>query len=142
MKRIFNGKYKITQTYHDRHKGLDVVGLSDKNVRSPIDGVVRSSTLITDHGNLTWEWGNYVRVDDADGNKLYFCHLAARFVKVGQKVKVGDPLGIMGNTGKSFGAHCHFEVRTQANIHKNPADYLGVPNEKTTYEWIKTKSGW
>lgn len=142
MKRIFKNNYKVTQRYSTSHGGLDIVGIDDTNLISPVDGVVKSSTIITDKTNLTWEWGNYVRVDDYNGNRYYFCHLKSRAVKVGDSVKVGDRLGVMGNTGKSFGAHCHFETRTKSNTRTNPANFLEIPNTEATYKWEKTDNGW
>ena len=49
-------------------------------------------------------------------NYLYFCHNARNLVSVGQRVKSGDALAVMGNTGNAAlasppFAHCHFEVR-------------------------------
>ena len=143
MKKIFKGDFKVTQGYSATHGGIDIVGSEDIEVISPVDGVVKSSTIITDKGNLTWEWGNYIRVDDEKGNRYYFCHLKSRSVKVGDKIKTGDVLGVMGNTGKSFGAHCHFETRTKGNYRTNPCDFLELPNEERTYllknNWIKLK---
>lgn len=141
MKRIFKGDFKVTQIYNSKHGGIDIVGMSDKNVICPVEGTVRSSTIIMDKSNLTWEWGNYVRVDDKSGNRYYFCHLKSRKVFVGDKVKPGEVIGIMGNTGKSFGAHCHFETRTKNNQRTNPADFLELPNEKGVYKWNKGKYG-
>lgn len=142
MRRIFDGNFKVTQGFSATHGGMDIVGLSSKNIVSPIKGTVKSSTIITDKSNLTWEWGNYVRVDDAEGNRYFFCHMDSRAVKVGDKVQVGTKLGVMGNTGKSFGAHCHFEVRTPNNIRMNPAKFLGIPNTSAVYKWEKTSKGW
>lgn len=142
MRRIFAGNYKITQGYGSTHGGMDIVGLSSKNIISPVDGVVKSSTIITNKNNLTWEWGNYVRVDDAAGNRYYFCHMASRAVSVGQRVQVGTKLGVMGNTGLSYGAHCHFETRTKENIRTNPASFLGIPNTPAIYKWVQTAKGW
>ena len=106
MKRIFADNYKVTQNYHNGHGGLDIVGISSKNIISPVDGVVKSSTMVPkSSGDITWEWGNYVRVDDASGTRYFFCHMAFRAVSVGQRVSIGDRLGIMGSTGKSDGAH-------------------------------------
>lgn len=143
MKKIFKGDFKVTQGYSATHGGIDIVGFEDIEVISPVDGVVKSSTIITDKGNLTWEWGNYIRVDDEKGNRYYFCHLKSRNVKVGDKIKTGDVLGVMGNTGKSFGAHCHFETRTKGNFRTNPCDFLEIPNEEKSYllknNWIKLK---
>ena len=132
---------KVTLTSHfgwrtlngqrDYHKGVDLSG-TDKALVAPCDGVIGSSTIITDKSNLTWQWGNYIRIDTADGLKIFMCHMAARKVKVGQKVKAGDVVGIEGNTGYSFGSHCHFEVRKNGES-VDPTPYLGIPNEWGQY---------
>lgn len=142
---IFRGRNRVTSGYRlpDRpgHNGLDIVGDDSHDVLCPVSGTVKSSTIITDKSNSTWEWGNYVRVDDADGNRLFFCHLDSRAVKVGQKVNPGDKLGVMGNTGYSFGAHTHFEVRkSDGKTTLDPAAYLGIPNARGTYS--EGKTGW
>lgn len=144
---IFDGRNRVTSGYRTKdrpdHTGIDIVGDDSKIIRSPIDGVVKSSTIITDKSNPTWEWGNYVRVDDSKGNRYYFCHMSSRSVKVGDKVKVGTPLGIMGNTGYSIGAHTHFEIRKADNKTRiNPAEFLGIPNVKGTYTDSKLNDGW
>lgn len=152
MKFLFSGRNRITSGFRlpDRpgHNGLDIVGEDSRDIRCPADGVVMSSAIITDRSNLTWEWGNYVRVDDAKGNRLYFCHMESRAVKAGQRVRAGDKLGVMGNTGYSFGAHTHFEVRKADNrTRMDPAAYLGIPNAKGTYTegktgWVQASSAW
>lgn len=133
---------KVTLTSHfgwrmlngqrDYHKGVDLSG-TDKTLVAPCDGVIGSSTIITDKSNLTWQWGNYIRIDTADGLKIFMCHMASRKVKVGQKVKAGDVIGIEGNTGYSFGSHCHFEVRKNGES-VDPTPYLGIPNEWGQYD--------
>lgn len=133
---------KVTLTSHfgwrtlngqrDYHKGVDLSG-TDKTLVAPCDGVIGSSTIVTDKSNLTWQWGNYIRIDTPDGLKIFMCHMAARKVKVGQKVKAGDVVGIEGNTGYSFGSHCHFEVRKNGES-VDPTPYLGIPNEWGQYD--------
>jgi murein DD-endopeptidase MepM/ murein hydrolase activator NlpD len=133
-------KYRVTSPYGQRtlngasqfHGGVDLVGVGGTAVCSVCDGKVVSSTIITDKNNLTWQWGNYVCVDDGKGKRIYYCHLNSRAVKVGDTVKKGQRIGIMGNTGYSFGAHLHFEVR-QNNKAINAADYLGIPNKTGSY---------
>ncbi len=133
---IYKGEYKITSPYGPRnlngdnrfHKGVDFVG-TDKTIIAPCDGIIQRSTIITDKSNPTWEWGNYVRLDTEDKHLLYFCHLSKRLVTVGQKVKKGDIIGIEGNTGYSFGSHCHFEVRTKDNASIDPISYLNSINK-------------
>lgn len=148
LKLPYNGRVNLTSPYGNRvlngvpgwHAGIDLVGLDEKIIRAPCDGVIGVSTMIpqaTDK-TLTWQWGNYVRLDCADGMKIYMCHMDRRIAVAGQAVKVGDPLGIEGNTGYSFGSHCHFEVRpagTSSGV--DPTPYLGIKNAAGTYENAK-----
>lgn len=138
-----NGACRISSPYGNRilngvpgwHNGVDLVGLNgDRVLVAPCNGIIHSSTMIPkNEQDDTWEWGNYIRLDTEDGYNVFMCHMAERRVKVGQKVKAGDVVGIQGNTGYSFGEHCHFEVRKQgATI--NPAAWLGIPNEVGTYQ--------
>lgn len=133
------------------HGGIDLEALDDETIYMPsykgksIFGTVTRARIVTDKSNATWEWGYYVCVQldtnqtpDAV-NYLYFCHCAKLLVKAGQKVKSGDALAVMGNTGNAALAdppykHCHFEVRATA-IGKglDPTAYAGCPNEVGTY---------
>lgn len=153
MKTIFKGsRFRLTSGYRTKdrpdHNGVDLVGVDSDVVISPVEGTVVVSTIVTDKSDLTWEWGNFVRVDDSDGNRYFFCHLDSRKVKAGQKVTVGTELGIMGNTGYSFGKHTHFEIRRADNITRiDPAVFLGIPNAQGEYTvapdgWVKTGSKW
>lgn len=137
---IYSGIYKVTSPFGQRilngqtddHKGIDVVGITNKTITAVAPGVVGASTIITDRSNRTWEWGNYVRIDGDDGLSYYYCHMDRRLVVPGQRVKAGDHIGIEGNTGYSFGRHCHFEVRRNG-VSINPAPVLGIPNANGTY---------
>ena len=138
---IYNGKIRVTSPFGPRtlngqpddHRGIDVVGITDKYVCAVVSGRVAASMIVTDKSDRTWEWGNYVRVDGDDGMRYYYCHLSERLVTVGRRVKAGDYLGIEGNTGYSFGTHCHFEVRDRAGNSVNPSTFLGIPNACGTY---------
>ena len=138
---IYSGKYKVTSPFGERvlngvrenHKGIDVVSLGSKYVCAVVPGVVMVSQIVKDKTNRTWEWGNYVCVLGDDGMYYYYCHMAQRLVDVGKRVSVGDHLGVEGNTGYSFGNHCHFEVRNGANVSVNPAPYLGIENAIGVY---------
>ena len=118
------------------HKGVDLVG-TDKTVRAVVGGVVGQSIIITDPQNRTSEWGNYVRVDGEDGRLYYYCHLSKRLVSRGDKVSVGDALGVEGSTGKSTGSHLHFEVRENGNS-IDPTAILGIKNTVGTVQTTKT----
>jgi len=137
---IYSGKYNVTSPFGQRvlngkpddHKGIDVVGITDKHVCAVAAGRVVTSKIVTDKSNRTWEWGNFVCVDGDDGRRYYYCHLSKRLVSVGRRVEAGEHIGIEGNTGYSFGRHCHFEVR-ENGVSINPAPFLGIPNKAGTY---------
>lgn len=133
------------------HGGMDVVGVDSPLVRmpyykgTPIHGRVTRARIVTDHKNLTWEWGYYVCVQlDADQtpdrvNFLYFCHMEKLLVTVGCVVKSGDVLGVMGNSGNAALAvppykHLHFEVRATAGGYGlDPTAYTEFPNAVGVY---------
>ena len=146
---LFSGKNRVTSGYRlsDRpdHNGIDIVGEDSNLIRCPVFGTVMTSIIVTDKNDLTWEWGNFVRVDDNAGNRYFFCHMAERRVKVGDKVNPGTILGVMGNTGYSTGPHTHFEARKADNVTRlDPAKILGIPNAKGVYEEKPSDipSGW
>lgn len=128
--RTLNGK----RVYH---KGIDLVG-TDKTVRAVVGGVVGQSIIITDPANRTSEWGNYVRVDGEDGRLYYYCHLSQRLVSRGDKVSVGDALGVEGSTGKSTGSHLHLEVRENGKS-IDPTPTLGIKNTVGAVREAKTQ---
>lgn len=137
---IYSGRYRVTSPFGKRmlngvvedHKGIDVVGITNKYVCAVVAGTVAVSQIVTDKSNKTWEWGNYICVIGDDGRQYYYCHLQQRLVSAGKRVKRGDHLGIEGNTGYSFGNHCHFEVR-ENGVAVNPARFLDISNVVGVY---------
>lgn len=138
---IFKGKVKITSPFGYRdigggrefHSGIDCVGLESKEICAVRGGTVVVSQIITDKSNLTWQWGNYICIRGDDRQYYYYCHMSRRIAQSGDCVKAGDVIGIEGNTGYSFGSHCHFEVRNVNNTSIDPSVYLGVPNKTGEY---------
>ena len=120
---IFKGRNQIPYAYgcygYTRgggatwHGGQDIVGLDDVRVRALRGGKVIRSRIVTDHSNLTWEWGNYVTIRTECGEQDIYAHLDSRAVVAGQTVKAGDVIGIMGSTGNAAGGykHTHYERR-------------------------------
>lgn len=115
------------------HGGIDFVG-SDKVIRAVSNGKVAwAGSVSKTAGGRTWEWGTYCRVEKTDGTKEYYCHLDSLFVKAGQTVKAGDPIGMEGVTGNVTGRHLHFEVRNKSGKQLNTAVYLGIPGSVGSY---------
>ena len=70
-------------------------------------------------------YGNHVIIDHGDGVKTLYGHLDSLNVKVGDNIKQGEVIGIMGNTGRVYGAtgiHLHWEVIING-VKKNPIGY-------------------
>lgn len=131
----FKGKNRVTQPYGGSHGGIDIVGDDDKNVLSVTSGTVSMVSKWDGKTKTgTQSYGNLVVVT-TNGKRYFYAHLASIAVKNGQKVNIGDKIGVMGNTGNSFGAHLHFEVRTGSGTSTriNPAEYCGVKNQRGTY---------
>lgn len=137
---IFEGRNRVTSGFRlaarPNHNGIDIVGDDDKTVHAVAGGTVGFAGVVSKSaGGLTWQWGYYVRIDGNDNRKYYYCHLVAGslLVRAGQRVQAGTALGTMGNTGYSFGAHTHFEVRNIYGTAIDPASYAGVRNAVGTY---------
>ena len=137
MKCPYKGKFKVTQEFKgSKHDGLDIVGLDSKNVYSTINGVVEKAGW-ENSNDKKQGFGLYVRIkEDNSVDKYYFGHLSKISVTKGQRVSVGDVIGIEGNTGYSFGSHCHYCARgngSKSQI-RDIVAISGIPNEKGTYE--------
>ncbi len=86
------------------HSGLDLVALADPSIRSTGDGVVVKA-------ENDGAYGNMIDIDHGFGISTRYGHLSAIKVQVGDRVAKGDIIGVQGSTGRSTGAHLHYEVR-------------------------------
>jgi murein DD-endopeptidase MepM/ murein hydrolase activator NlpD len=91
------------------HEGVDFTPGDGAPIQVVADGVVRTAT------EAGGAYGVNVYVDHVIDGKVvttHYAHMQYGSLKVvdGQKVEVGDTLGLVGNTGRSYGAHLHFEV--------------------------------
>ena len=146
------GNCKITQGFKSiTHRANDIVAL--KNGRCTTDYVVAhsSGTVIAAHSGEKnnkgasgmKSYGNYVQIRHSGGYTTFYAHLDSVCVKVGQSVSKGQRIGYMGNTGNSYGAHTHFEVRKDSLFSHtiDPTPYLnaGLPgsiNKTVAYRVI------
>ena len=98
------------------HAGLDIAGPHGKEVLAPSDGTVVFA-------GLEGGYGNVLVIDHGYGFKTRYGHLASIKVKPGEKVKRGQIIAGLGNTGRSTGPHLHYEVRVNG-IAENPRKYI------------------
>lgn len=86
------------------HNGLDLDLETGDNVFAAFEGLVRISQYHSSYGNV-------VVIRHNNGLETLYAHLSQRKVKPGDHVEAGDIVGLGGNTGRSYGAHLHFEIR-------------------------------
>lgn len=105
---IPNGGY-VTSRYGYRkgryHNGIDIGLNIGDTVRAAWSGKIRYAKY-NDGG-----FGNLVIIRHENGLETFYAHLSKHLVLPNDEVKAGDPIGLGGNTGRSFGPHLHFEVR-------------------------------
>ncbi len=103
----------------DFHPGLDISADKGDPIYSTADGTVT-------HAASAGNYGNLVIVDHGYGLETRYGHMSAFKAKVGQKVKRGDLLGLVGSTGRATSSHLHYEVRANGRI-LNPLQLLLNP---------------
>ncbi len=101
----------------EMHKGLDFAGTMGADVIAVGDGVVSWS-------GKRYGYGNLVEITHGNGYATRYGHNQRNLVKVGDKVKKGELIALMGSSGRSTGPHVHFEVLRNGKA-VNPSRYLG-----------------
>jgi murein DD-endopeptidase MepM/ murein hydrolase activator NlpD len=98
------------------HEGMDIAAQTGTPVVAPADGVVIKAGFSTGYGNM-------VEISHGYGIKTVFGHNTRLNVKAGQRVKRGDVISYVGDTGTSTGPHLHYEVRVNG-LPVNPVKYM------------------
>jgi len=98
------------------HKGLDIATRMGKEITAPADGLVIEAAYRSDDGHI-------VRIDHGHGVSSSYAHLSKIAAKQGVRVKKGDVVGYVGDTGRSTGTHLHYGVYVN-NVPVNPRKYL------------------
>ena len=119
--------YKVTSNFGTRkdpitgksstHRGIDLGVPANTSLGSPVSGKVVS---VTGHSS----YGNTVVIQDANGNLHRYAHMNVIGVKVGATVSRGQYVGKSGNTGRSTGAHLHYEVTNSKGSLLNPKNFM------------------
>lgn len=109
-----------TDPFHGKavfHAGLDFAGAPGTRVLAVADGIV---SLAGRDGN----YGKLVEITHGNGYVTRYAHNSTLLVEAGQTVRRGDPVALMGSTGRSTGTHLHFEVLREGRP-VNPLSFVG-----------------
>lgn len=103
------------------HKGMDIAAPESTEIYAAQEGTVVAA------GWNSGGYGNVVMIEHPNGYATVYAHMISTYAVEGQYVSKGQLIGFVGNTGNSFGNHCHFEVRYQG-ICLDPASFLNTIN--------------
>jgi len=121
---------RVTLKYGNGHTGVDIGWRTNENeniVYAHSDGVVVGVIKGRKKDNNTKgsdTYGNYVKIKHSSGFYTLYAHLSSVYVKVGDKVNSSTKIGVIGDSGNTFGRHLHFEVRDRNNNWIDPTLYL------------------
>ncbi len=111
------------------HKGIDIAMYGDASGQ-PIVAVAPGTVVVSRYSSSAGNWIVIYHGEDSKGRDVYTCymHCSKLQVSTGQKVSAGQQIGLIGNTGQSFGAHLHFEIRYNSfaagSATSNPLNYI------------------
>lgn len=125
--------YEGSTAYEGKHPGVDIANVAGTTIPSFVGGRVTEAVKGQGWTPNTPSFGNYVVVQDANGNYHRYSHLQDEFVKVGDVVGAGQQLGTMGGTGSTYGSqkgdrpgiHLDYRIYDAAKKYYNPFQYLG-----------------
>ena len=100
------------------HEGIDFASNENSRVVAVASGIVTWSGISSGYGNM-------VEIRHGSGYATRYAHNRKNLVAVGDKVERGQPIAIMGSTGRSTGTHVHFEV-VRNGIPVDPKKYISV----------------
>ncbi|MEU2611626.1 M23 family metallopeptidase [Micromonospora sp. NPDC007271] len=102
----YDFKYPYGMRWGKLHSGIDLVAPEGTPYVAIHDGTVTKAGWFGGYGYT-------VIVEHPDGSEAIYGHSSEVNVKQGQQVKAGDQLGLVGNTGHSYGAHLHLEIHVK-----------------------------
>ncbi len=111
------------------HWGMDICAVGGNTRGRPFNAAQGGKVILAvNDGNWNYGFGNYCVIDHGDGKQTLYAHSDNIQVYVGQIVKKGQQIGIVGATGNVTGPHLHFEVRIKnadGSVSRvNPANYV------------------
>jgi len=127
---VFGERTLPQEGYTRQHNGLDFAAPYKSPIYATGDGIVTYA-----NGGTTY--GNVVFVNHGYGFETRYAHMSKFIVSVGEKVKRGQVLGYVGDTGHSFGTHLHYEVLYQTRF-VNPISFFQRDLNNKEYEKLIT----
>jgi hypothetical protein len=121
--------YKISKF----HSGIDFSAAKGTEAYATGDGVV------CDVERNEWGYGNMVTIDHGYGYKTRYAHLQKAAVRKGQKVKRGQKIGYIGDSGKTTGVHLHYEV-LKNDVQVDPINFFYNDLTPDEYDQILEQS--
>jgi TP901 family phage tail tape measure protein len=113
----YNGKWSGSNSLgRGYHSGTDFPNPSGTNIYAAADGTVAFRGWNSAYGNFT-------KIDHGNNLQTWYAHQSAQNVSTGDKVKKGEHIGDVGQTGNATGPHLHFEVRVKG-MDKDPMKWL------------------
>ena len=116
------------------HNGTDIDLKTGDTVRAAWSGKVRYAQY--NKGGF----GNLVIIRHENGLETFYAHLSEHLVVPNQEVEAGEPIGLGGNTGHSYGSHLHFEVRFY-DIPLDPEKVIDFKNKRVIDENLLVHKG-
>jgi murein DD-endopeptidase MepM/ murein hydrolase activator NlpD len=114
------------------HYGMDFTAPTGTDIFATGNGIVKEAGR--DAG-----YGNTIIIDHGYGYETMYGHLSRIMVKIGQTIKRGDIIGLVGSTGASVGPHLHYEVSKNGQK-VNPQNYYFQDLNPMEYEKMITIS--
>ncbi|HOV84696.1 MAG TPA: M23 family metallopeptidase [Paludibacteraceae bacterium] len=120
--------WRIDPIYHTQrfHEGMDFVAPTGTEIFATGDGTI---------SRAGWEqgYGNCVKINHGFGYETLYAHMSKIKIRIGQRIKRGDVIGLVGNTGKSTAPHLHYEVHYKGQI-MNPQNYYFLDLSPEEYD--------
>ena len=120
--------WRIDPIYHTRrfHAGMDFTAPIGTDIYATGNGTIIAAG---------WQqgYGNCVQINHGYGYLTLYGHMSAIKVRIGQTIKRGDVIGLVGSTGKSTGPHVHYEVHYKGEV-MNPQNYYFLDLSPADYD--------
>lgn len=127
--RNITSRFGYRPAFRRMHKGLDVKVYTGDTIYAAFAGKVRIAKY--DGGG----YGYYIVLRHDNGLETIYGHLSKQLVGANDEVRSGEPIGLGGNTGRSFGSHLHFETRLLGEA-INPELLFDFPAQDVTADYF------